>query len=641
MIGENDLALISTFHGFCALFLREEAHAISWPARFQILDEQDRKSLLTKCYDALSIRSTTLTFKRATGEIRRMKHDPANDYMRLLAPGAEEELNRLRYGTTDPTLKLFFEYLHQQKKTFGFDFDDLIIVALSILKSRSDIREKWQRRLNYVMVDEFQDVSGTQYELAEMLSAYHGNLFVVGDPDQTIYSWRGANVRFLLDFAEKHPDCDTVLSDINYRSGASIIGASNTLIDRNTMRVKKSLQATRDFEDSVKYYHAKTIHEEADWIAGEIENLREAGVPSKDILILYRAHFVSRSLEAALIKRKIHYRLMSGAPFYARKEIKDAHAYLHFIAYGDDLALERIVNEPKRGAGKKTMERVRRRAEANGSSLFAALKEELRTELRQFAEMIEGLQAAYPSMLLSDLFAEVLLESGYERALRFDGDTERLDNLAELKQSIVEYETAAGEAFSLEEYLEQVALMTDADRASGKDYVRLMTVHSAKGLEARYVFVAAMNESIFPSGRTETAEEMEEERRLAYCAFTRAMDGLYITESGGTHEDGSFRYPSRFISDAGKKYVKYLVEVPEHFMNAYARRPLEPAAPQSASTDGSPSIGMSVAHPVFGRGEIVQIDERTRSCSVQFENGRTPRELTMEAVKKLLSASGD
>ena len=382
---------------------------------------------------------------------------------------------------------IFYGYLYQQKKCFGLDYNDLIKYVLHIFDINEDIKLKWQKRLEYIMVDEYQDIDELQYKLMKVLCGYHKNLFIVGDPDQTIYTWRGASVKYILDFDKEFPDVRTIMMMENYRSTPQIIAAANSLIGKNKVRVKKDIIPTLPDGETPTYHHAKTTDAQAEWIADKIIELTDMGVSLSDITILYRAHYVTRTLEAAFLKKEVPYTIYSGVPFFGRMEIKDVLSYLRLIAYKDDLSFQRIVNVPKRNIGEKRMRFLQEYAERSHIPLFAALERTIEndifknTKAKQFLSLIEKFSAGYRDVPVSVLLSAVLEESGYEKMLRTMGSQERLDNLAELKQSIYEYETSCGEELALEDYLSHVALLTNTDAASGKNAVKLMTVHTAKG----------------------------------------------------------------------------------------------------------------------------------------------------------------
>lgn len=623
---DRDLAHITTFHGFCVNLLKEDCHVAQYPSTFIVLDEEDKAAILKTVFEDLHITSREMTIKEAIDYIGWRKG--GRGYVKTLI---DMDLERLRsVETTASTLKdqVLYRYFYEQRKCYGLDFDDIIYFALYILKEDRAVREKWQKRLEYIMVDEFQDIDKDLYELAEILSGHHKNLFVVGDPDQTIYTWRGADVNFILEFESKHPGAKTIILDVNYRSTPEILAAANALIAHNRQRMEKKLEPVRPSQKKPFYYHAKTQQAEAGWMAAEIKRLTAGGLAPNRIAVLYRAHHVSRAIEEALIREKIPYVLYSGVEFYKRKEIKDVLCYLRMVASGDDMAFLRTVNEPRRGVGRTRIAYLKDYAALRGMSLYEALLENLETELfrksraAEYARMIEKYRAIYPSMDLTDLLTEILTESGYEAMLRLSGEEDRLDNLAELKQAIYDYEARAGELVTLEGYLAHAALFTNMDTVEKAAAVKLMTVHAAKGLEFPAVFLCGLSEGIFPTKRANTREKLEEERRLCYVAFTRAEDRLYLSDSAGQGYDGVSRCPSRFLLNAGAEHVDY-AEPLEPSLLEEARRQMEKTeSPEPAPRDAfAPKT--SVRHPVFGEGTVLAPGEG--GVIVQFDRIGTPR----------------
>ena len=528
LTGDNDTGYINTFHGFCVSVLQEDSFAVGYPKSFLVLDNADIDEMLKIIYEerGLTLRDMTFSNARDMFEIQKLFKKPEY-YLDLIALPLDDLREKYLHAVSTEEI-LFYGYLYQQKKCFGLDYNDLIKFTLYIFREHEDIRLKWQKRLEYIMIDEFQDIDQLQYELMEALCGYHKNLFIVGDPDQTIYTWRGANVKFLLDFDKRFPNVHTVLMNENYRSTPEILAVCNSLIGKNRDRIKKDLVSMQPHGASVLCHHAVNGEKEALWIADEIEKLHTEGVPYRDIAVLYRAHYVTRQVEEGFLKRKLPYTIYSGVQFFARMEIKDALCYLRMLAYKDDLSFRRIVNTPKRNMGKRRMQFLEEYAAAHDCMLYNALTETLDdpifkgTGAEKFVKLIERFAATYAARPVSEVLSAILDESGYEAALRTEGSQERLDNLAELKQSVYEYETTCGEEATVEHYLAHVALFTNADGAEPGDKVKLMTVHAAKGLEFPYVFLCGMNEGIFPSRKVRTLAGMEEERRLAFVAMTRA-----------------------------------------------------------------------------------------------------------------------
>lgn len=641
LTGDNDTGFISTFHGFCVAVLQEDGYFVQYPKSFLVLDNSDIDSMLKIIYEerGLTLRDMTFSNARDMIEIEKCKNRPQY-YLDVIAMDTDALKKKYDEAVSAKDV-IFYGYLYQQKKCFGLDYNDLIKFTLYIFSKSDEIRLKWQQRLEYIMIDEFQDIDGLQYELMQALCAYHKNLFIVGDPDQTIYTWRGANVKHILDFDKNFPKVKTIMMMKNYRSTPEIIAAANSLIDKNTVRMKKQLIPTLPKGERVVYSHAKTTKEEANSIAERIKKLSKAGVPYGDITILYRAHYIARTIEEGLMRAEIPYTVYSGVQFFDRMEIKDALSYLRLIAYRDDLSFMRIVNTPKRNIGEKRMRFLKEYAAANGCLLYDALVKSIdepmfaNTQARRFVKLIERFSSIYHTMPASELLSAVLNESGYEEALRTEGAQDRLDNLAELKQAVYEYETGCGEESRLEDFLSHVALLTNADAAAAPNAVKLMTVHTAKGLEFPYVFICGLDEGMFPSKRTSSFEAMEEERRLAFVAMTRAEKGLYLSDAEGRGLDGSFRYPSRFVFDIDRQLMDYSTEL-DPGLKAEAQRYISSAHNRLKGLSGQQrlNVGDRVRHDIMGNGVIEDIDEERMAYVVKFDELPTTRKINFKANLK-------
>ena len=641
LTGDNDTGFISTFHGFCVAVLQEDGYFVQYPKSFLVLDNSDIDSMLKIIYEerGLTLRDMTFSNARDMIEIEKCKNRPQY-YLDVIAMDTDALKKKYDEAVSAKDV-IFYGYLYQQKKCFGLDYNDLIKFTLYIFSMSDEIRLKWQQRLEYIMIDEFQDIDGLQYELMQALCAYHKNLFIVGDPDQTIYTWRGANVKHILDFDKNFPKVKTIMMMKNYRSTPEIIAAANSLIDKNTVRMKKQLIPTLPKGERVVYSHAKTTKEEANSIAERIKKLSKAGVPYGDITILYRAHYIARTIEEGLMRAEIPYTVYSGVQFFDRMEIKDALSYLRLIAYRDDLSFMRIVNTPKRNIGEKRMRFLKEYAAANGCLLYDALVKSIdepmfaNTQARRFVKLIERFSSIYHTMPASELLSAVLNESGYEEALRTEGAQDRLDNLAELTQAVYEYETGCGEESRLEDFLSHVALLTNADAAAAPNAVKLMTVHTAKGLEFPYVFICGLDEGMFPSKRTSSFEAMEEERRLAFVAMTRAEKGLYLSDAEGRGLDGSFRYPSRFVFDIDRQLMDYSTEL-DPGLKAEAQRYISSAHNRLKGLSGQQrlNVGDRVRHDIMGNGVIEDIDEERMAYVVKFDELPTTRKINFNANLK-------
>lgn len=638
LTGDNDTGYISTFHSFCVSVLQEDSHALQYPKSFLVLDNSDIDSMLKIIYEERGLTLRNMTFSKARDmiEIRKLIKEP--EYYLDMLNMSLDTLRQKYLTATEPSDIIFYGYLYQEKKCFGLDYNDLIKFTLYIFEQNEAVKIKWQQRLEYIMIDEFQDIDELQYKLMSVLCGYHKNLFIVGDPDQTIYTWRGANVRYLLDFDKIFPSVKTIMMMQNYRSTPQIVSVVNDLIDKNKFRIKKNLMPTLADGRKVICHHADTSEREAMWIAEQIQALHGEGTSYREITVLYRAHYITRIVEEVFLREKIPYAIYSGVQFFNRMEIKDALAYLRLIAYKDDLAFLRVVNVPKRNFGERRIKFLQEYAVKHQCSLYIALETNLDNEIfkgtkaAQFVALIENFAANYAERQISELLAAILNESGYEKMLRTEGSQERLDNLAELKQSVYEYETSCGEESTLEHYLSHVALFTNNDAADNSDKVKLMTVHSAKGLEFPYVFLCAMNEGVFPSKKTDTIQKMEEERRLAFVAMTRAQKGLYLSEAEGRNFDGSPRYPSRFLLDIEPALLDY-TQKPQEGLIIETKDYLVINERYLADEENqlSLAVGQRVKHNIFGSGTVVDVDLIKAAHLVKFDNIDTPRSISFRA----------
>ena len=641
LTGDNDTGFISTFHGFCNTILLEESYAISYPKNFIVLDNADIDEMLRIIYEERNLTLRHMTFSKARDMIEIMKLAERPDYYLNLIHMSVQQLKEKYLRAHDPRDIIFYGYLYQEKKCFGLDYNDLIILTLHIFDEHEDIKQKWQEKLEYIMIDEFQDIDDLQYKLMKCLCGFHKNLLIVGDPDQTIYTWRGARIRYLIDFDNDFPNVRTIMMPKNYRSTPEILHAANSLIANNEQRIKKDLVPVKEHGPMVRCHEARTEAEEAQWVCEQIKALSKQGIEYRDIAILYRAHYITRSIEDVFIKEELPYTIYSGIQFYARKEIKDTLSYLRMIVFKDDLSFIRTVNTPKRNIGERRMKFLKNYAGENNITLYDTLKLHLEDELfrttqaKQYVELIEQFAQEYEGRQVSEVLTAMLDQSGYEKMLRTEGSQERLDNLAELKQSILDYEISCGEEADLEHYLSHIALFTNADLEMKHNSVKLMTIHTAKGLEFDHVFLIGMNEGMFPTKKVSTLEAMEEERRLAFVAMTRAKKSLYLTEANGRNFDGSPKYPSRFILDIDPRYIEFTPPMSETLIDD-ARQYIEIHSRFLKLKNSMPEFkeGDLVEHPVFGKGTIIQTDPLNMIHTIHFDKLKTERKISYRAKLK-------
>ena len=562
-VGNSDLRFICTFHKFCIQLLREEHKKVKLSSDFVVLDEDDSERIIRKIIN--NNKFETISVSGAKELIRKWKSlvtDNGRTYLNILLEQNTTEIYNSYINSNNEDIKLFAGYMYEQKKCHGLDFEDILKLTVCILTTYEDVRKKWQKKFKYIMVDEFQDVNASQYELCKILSGYHKNLFVVGDPDQNIYSWRGANVKYINNFDKDFPECKTILMNENYRSDGNIIKVSNSLINKNKKSIEKNLIPVKEDGDSVVYYKAKSPEEQSKWISEQILELKNRGVNLNDIAVLFRTNYMSQKIEESFVANKIDYTVYKGITFYNQRAIKDALSYLKMIAKDDDMSFLRTVTNNDTEFGVEEIDLVETYARKNDCSLYEALKANIKHELisktksKEYVDMIEKHRGTYHEKTVSQVLSEILNESGCGEKVWRDAGINTIESLNVLIQSITDIERTKDGKLDLDEYLKNIEIYTEVEPRGKDSGVKIMTIHTAKGLEFPYVFVCSMNEGDFPTRRIMTEEGMEEERRLAYVAFTRAQKGLYLSSSGGFDFCDCEKEPSRFISDVDKGLLK-------------------------------------------------------------------------------------
>ena len=541
---------VSTFHSACVRILRRDADALGYPKTFSIYDQSDAQRLTSYVIRDLGLDPKRFTARGTHGAISQMKND-------LVTP--TQATDRAANIFDRKIADVYREYQLRLERAGAMDFDDLLGVTVKLFRQHPEVLNKYQEQFEHVLVDEYQDTNIAQNELVLMLAAKSGNVTVVGDSDQSIYRFRGADLRNILQFEEAFPDVTTVILDQNYRSTQTILDAANAVIDHNTARKPKSLWTQSGHGDKITRYHAEDEGDEARWISRTMHDLHNTdGMRWGEMAIFYRTNAQSRMLEESLMRSGVPYKVVGGTRFYDRKEIKDAIAYLKAVINPvDEVAIKRVLNEPKRGIGDTTIGRLDAWAGANRVAFIEALRRSDEAGVSgaairgigRFLELLDRLTEALGTLGPGDLIQTALEESGYLAELEADNSVEsagRLENLGELVGSATQFETIG-------EFLEQVSLVADTDQIDGDESkVILMTLHSAKGLEYPVVFLIGAEEGIFPHIRALTdPDELEEERRLAYVGITRARQKLYITHAWSRTLFGTTNYnpPSRFIDE--------------------------------------------------------------------------------------------
>ena len=623
---------VCTLHGFCVKFLRQEIYRLGFPKSFTVLDEEDSKAIAKQAMDEMGIKRSEKTVKQfleAVGADKALL-GYIDTYM---LPGCvvTDEMRRS---------SRLAGYVSRQMKHYALDFDDLMNVTKYILDHFPEAAEKWQNALNYIMVDEAQDCNLDDWDLVERLSAKHRNLFVVGDPDQAIYEWRGARPDLFVNFAAER----TIVLDENYRSTPRILDIANCVISNNKNRIPKDLFTRKADGKAVIHFHGKSEKEEMEWIVSQIRMILAGGAGINDIAILYRSTHQSRALEQELLNAHLDYTIWGGTRFFERREIKDALSYLRLVSnQDDDISFERIINVPSRKLGKKFLDSVRDAAARKGVSLYSALQIYFPDKAEGFIALIEDAKQFARENRVSDLLNRLLEASGYKRMVREDQDEDRLENLDELLSSIRFYESVrTPDESTLADYLQDIARYTNDDHRRDTPTLKLMTIHQAKGLEFSYVFITGLSEGIFPNMRTIREGKKngeEEERRLMYVAVTRAEKALFLTESEGYNiSTKTNKYPSRFLAEIRRDLVVTEGVIPPELwkgtrnLSHVLDEETDPHRPIRLDADfeeeraeyNSPfKVGDSVTHPVFGEGVIVSTNKDCSSFEVKFDNGST------------------
>jgi DNA helicase-2/ATP-dependent DNA helicase PcrA len=613
---------ILTFHAACGRILRREAKRLGYRSNFTIYDQADQVRLVKQCLEELERDPKRFTPRGIHNQISHAKN-------RLISP--DEYANQVQSFYDQTVADVYQLYQRRMFASNAVDFDDLLMLTVDVLERFPDVREKWQKAFRYILVDEYQDTNHAQYRLLQLLAEKHQNLMAVGDPDQSIYSFRSADINNILDFERDFPGTRTVALEQNYRSTSLILQAANTVISNNRERKSKELWSELGDGEPVRVLEVEDEHAEARFVAAGIAGLVEEGFSGDEVAIFYRTNAQSRVLEDVLVRQGVAYQVIGGPRFYERAEIKDAIAYLQVIDNPyDAVSLQRIANRPRRGIGDSSLARLQTWADAQGRSLWEATEfaEEagvgaapLRA-VQGFRTLMQSLQSGALELPVSELLERTLERSGYLEALEAERTIEalgRLENLQELVGVAREYQERAEEP-SLSHFLQEISLYSDQDAIRGEEsLVTLMTLHNAKGLEFRAVYLIGMEEGIFPHSRSIEEQGIEEERRLAYVGMTRAREQLTLTHASSRSLWGSRGYnlPSRFLD-----------ELP----SSVERERLRPASWSSYGAQGvaprddvpSLSTGDSVRHGTLGEGVVTQI-EAGGVVTVRFADGSERR----------------
>lgn len=648
---------VSTFHSACVRILRRDIEKIGYTRDFVIYDGTDQQNVLKDCYKELNVNTDLFPLAMVQGKMGSAKDRMLTPSQFMKEAAGDFQLEKVG--------QIYGLYQKKLKKNNALDFDDLLFKTVELFQNEPKVLSYYQHKFQYIMVDEYQDTNQIQYMLVHMLAQAHKNLCVVGDDDQSIYSWRGADIRNILNFEDDFSDTTVIKLEQNYRSTQTILDAANSVIQNNRGRKSKALWTSNRSGDRLRYYKAMNEHEEAQYIVRQIQEMGETeGRNYGEFAILYRTNAQSRVLEDMLMRAAMPYRIYGGLKFYARKEIKDIIAYLRLIQNSlDDLSVKRVLNVPKRGIGDKTIEKLEQHGAKTGESLFSAMLEaealggfsrRVISGINEFASLIMKYSELKDEMGVSEIIRKVLEESGYIEELQKENSVEansRIENLQEFISVAMEFENTAEEN-TLEEFLATISLVTDMDQMEEQENaVVLMTLHSAKGLEFPVVFLAGMEEGIFPSSRAAYSDQdVEEERRLCYVGITRAKEVLFLTHAmvrtlyGKTNYNGM----SRFIDEIAEEYIDRDREEEV----AKQKRTLSPepgiyrglsldTRPKPIENTGSKDLkpGAKVRHEKFGIGTIISIkgSGEKAEVTIAFDNAGIKKLVLGFAPLKILS----
>ena len=628
---------IRTFHSFAAYFLRHEISILGFPASFTILDEEDQTKLVKDIAATLGFKRGDKIVDKALGYIGKQKLlGKYPDDIKIVRPSFEDEKT---------CLEIYQIYEEEKYKNYSLDFDDLLLQTNYILENYPDIRIKWQERIEHILIDEFQDTNDVEYKMINFLKKPSTSLYVVGDPDQTIYTWRGANQNIILDLNKRYLDMITIVLDRNYRSTQAILNAANKLIAYNKLRVTKNLYTKELGGEAITVNCSPSGRLEADYVAREIRRLKDyGGYNYADIALLYRSNYITMDFEAALTRYQIPYKIFGGTKFYQRREIKDVLAYFHLIVNTkDDISFSRVLNVPKRGFGETSENLLKTEADAANKSLYEYVIDvdpkdsEIKTSLINAAKgMVKLIEIAREDIekneeVFSKILEDMIWSTGYQEYLRKEDDgDERIENVRALFEDIRHY-LKNNPTSKFDEYLQNIALISGQDEMVDGDFVTLMTVHTAKGLEYPVVFVLRFNQGVFPNQRAMMEGgylAMEEERRLAYVAMTRAKKKLYLTLAM------DFSYviqgnlvPSQFLKESGNEVVQnrdimfrsvprpqvqrpkvYHFDDGDHLSFEEEKKPSTPVFDDIRNDVDDWKVGDIVIHKKLGKGVVVALE---------------------------------
>ena len=602
---------VSTFHSFGLKLLRENYERLGYDKNFVIMDSDDSLTVVKKIIKDMGYDPKIYNSKAIRNKISSCKNE-------MISPSMYE---RFAVSDYEKVIKEVYEkYQEKLKRNNSVDFDDLLLLPIELFKKNQDLLEKYQDLYRYILIDEYQDTNEAQYILTKLLSERYRNITCVGDDSQSIYSFRGANYKNILNFEKDYKDAKTILLEQNYRSTSNILDAANAVIKNNKQRKDKKLWTSRGIGEKIKYYRAYNEKDEANYVVKKINELINQGVEYKDIAVLYRTNAQSRVMEEEMLKENLPYRVVGSFYFYSRKEIKDLIAYLRLIHnYKDNVSLLRVINTPKRGIGLKTIENLTKKADDESISIYEAISSGKELE---FKNLIERLREVKENLTLTELIDKVLDASGMKQELESEGSLEaevRLENLEEFKSITKAFEEQEG-SVSLEEFLLEISLVSDVEEyKDDPNRISLMTVHSVKGLEFNYVFVIGLEEGIFPHMNSlMESSDVEEERRLMYVAITRAKDDLHLINARRRTLFGKEQInpTSRFLNEIPKELLE--TNAPEEKQEV--KEKIE-VGEMFREEDVDYQVGDYVYHETFGTGKVVEVTNTLVSVAFKHPHG--------------------
>lgn len=634
-------AHISTIHSLCLTIIKKNHKLLKLPRDFLILNEYEQILIIKSAIKELGFDK----YKYSITSL--LDYISANKFAEVTVDCAFDLENG--YLGEPEKAKIYQYYVERQKALFALDFDDLLLVTVKMFDMYPDVLLKWQCRFNFILVDDFQDIDRIQYKLIKQLAGRDNQVYVVGDPDQTIYSWRGSDVNIIMDFDKDFKPTETIILNQNYRSTQHILNGATSLIKNNQYRVNKELFTEFISDEKITHISFVSEEQEANWIANKLNEMNEKGKAFSKMAILYRSNYLSKSLEKSFLNHHIPYVIYGGPQFYDLAEVKNVLLYLRMLISGDNYSFMRVINTPKRGIGEKTLDKIVEDAGLNNRTLYEQIKTDksfngkIESEIKQFIRLIESTKGLLDTKPLSEVIEKIVNESGLRAMYETSNEVHRLENIKELNNDFLSFQNLYPES-NLGDYLQFVSIQENYYSQFDGDYCQLMTIHAAKGLEFDTVFIIGLNEGIFPNEKTMSEGKcgLEEERRLAYVAYTRAKNKLYLTEvSDFSLVIHNKRSKSRFIDEIDQQHIDHIG------VNYDFQKPRElnvKSKPKEEKLFADPMEkrkhlpylkGDLIFHSVFGEGVILNIDGGIAKISFEYPHGVKKIVLSAPAISKV------